>query len=343
MSVISSNDSYSEGTTTPSDTSRDDSPFLDHRMAKLSEEAKTSFTEQDEAKNMELFHSLLNDTETELEFAALFDFLYSAHFRGSYQCLHLTIQKLENRYPALMEEFKEEYLFPGDENIPNIHAVNTLVQKKTMRIASQITVIDEDDLFDTIKESVQNGILKKAFIVADTSTSPPHYYTVGFQKLGTKIHLFLGESVAPDKYQHLSSLYLKTKRLSMGMNATFLIYHYKYARQKDLCTCPHFAINDAVQFIRESNFFGSMPKSFREDKAQMIEVEEIPPSLMKFTQFTKAPLYHTYSSLKDSCPNAAAKVGRYVTEAGDNFHSLLKRKRSLSHLLTQFIQTRCAY
>lgn len=314
-------------------------PLSEGGLLFLKEQVKIPYRNQNKEENQKAFWCLLRETHAKKDFISLLTFLYGAHFRGSHESLDLSINKLERLYPALMHECREKYFFPRGDPLPNILGVRTLVQKKQPFISSATKVLDEIELYEEIKSSILDRVSKKAFIVADYEVFPVHYYTVGLERVEDQIDLFLGESLSPNKYDHLATLQKIGHRLAAEIEDTILIYYYKYARQKDYHTCPYFAINDAVQFLRESHFFASLPKPILHHKIETIQAEEIPASLMKYTQFATASPYHsTYNSLSRAHPTTAPKIGRYLTETGTNEHSLIKQKRALIYLLIEFIQ-----
>ncbi len=339
--TVSSHLDHSIEEITSTETSQSSSPLPTQGYATLAEKAAVLYRDQSLHENKKIFEELLETVQSEIEFLPILEFLYSTHFRGSYQCLNLSIQRLENRYPQLMRDFRESYTFPGDEYVPNIQGVTRLVQKKIETISSLTSVVDEDHLYTFIEYRIRRETIKAAFVVADTGISPPHYYSVGMEQIAGTIHLFLGESAKADRYLHLSNLKMIASKLSKRFDCNIPIYYYKYARQKDFHTCPYFAINDSVQFLREQHFFRSLPAPLLKYKTEFIEADEIPPGLMKYTQFSPHKDYHkSHYSLSRNSPSGAHRVGRYLTEAGDNQHALIKEKRALCYLLKLFIQER---
>lgn len=305
---------------------------------------ETPFLNQNPEDNISLFESLIDQVQNKEELLPMVTLIHSTPFMGNETCLDLCMKKITLYDQELVHTFNKRYFFGGIYPILNFHALQCLIQEKQKKRGLPISIRDSETLknSDLLKETLepilQGDEDKRAFIIIDYHFYPCHYFTLAVERRDGKLFVLLCESTDLEKTPTPAILEKNLKKLSKELRIPISFYKYPFARQRDRVSCPQFALNDAVQACQDPNLFGNFPSSASRSRYREIIVNTLPPKMMKYTQFSVNPAYHTYESLLLSDPKGANMIGRYLTSGEDNLHSSIKRTKAISGFLLNALE-----
>ncbi len=287
---------------------------------------------QNYGENIQKFHTLFEANQELLPlegYLDIFEAFASFSFAGNYQCFLLVVRTFEEKFPIEWQSFAGSYLFP-ESLTPNFSGMRELLQRKDERFLSPVFIDRIEKTTELAKEFLLSEERKGALILLAQEGTTYHYCPLLLEKTPTRLYLQLTDSVIVES--RLKQIIEQVEELSRVIPCSFS--HYKISRQIDWHTCPYFALNDVIKFLRSSYFFdtddSNAPLTIR-------PVDKLLDNMMKYTQFyVRGSYFHTAQSFRELYPDY--RIHRYTLK-GENLHAEAKETKYLSSLLRSFLQS----